>query len=76
MHIFVNIFEFGGEIYWADIVVREGADWVQFDNGRYQVDVNFHPELHPDLIGPVGEFLSDWLKEIVRCYVGLRKTVV
>ena len=72
-HLFINLFEFGEEVYCADIVVREGEEWVQFDNGNYAVDVSFHPELPPDLVDPVREFLSDWLKEIVRCHVGLRE---
>lgn len=66
-HTFVNVFEFGGEVYRSEaVVVAEEEDigfWID-------------PEIPDRLDDAVQDFLGDWLREVVACHVELRKTVV
>ncbi len=63
-HLFINVFDFGGELYVAEAVVREGEK---------KIGLVIDPPVHPDFDEAVGEHLEDWLLEVVDCHDELRE---
>ena len=63
-HLFINVFDFGGELYVAEAVVTESDE---------KIGLNIDPPVHPDFEDAVERHLEDWLLEVVDCHEGLRE---
>ena len=67
IHTFINSFEFGGEEYLAEALVRGDEE---------AIDLTIAPEPHCDLGEAIKLFLKDWLGEVVACHYELRRKVM
>ena len=66
-HLFINVFDFGGELYVAEAIVAESEE---------KIGLMIDPPVHPDFDEAVERHLEGWLLEVVDCHNGLRERAV